>query len=100
MPNLQTPGSVSLPETNRLAAEPRDHQSLARTRLQQTLAAQPVDAELRPARWKFFVLAYAEVVIAARINMQFNRNAGALQGDVHERAVFRVGAANFFTVVV
>ena len=68
----------------------RDEPSLARFRLQYAKAAEPVDAELRPARREFLVLTHTEVMIAVGKNVQFNRDTGALQGDVHERAVFRI----------
>ena len=55
--------------------------SLAQTRLhQQILAAQPVDAELRPARGELFVLPHAEVVVAGRIDVQLGRNRRRASG--------------------
>jgi hypothetical protein len=32
-------------------------------------------------------------VVAGRIDVQFGRDTGTLQGQVHDRAVFRVGPA-------
>lgn len=64
-----------------------------------SLATEPFEAQPRPARGKFVVLADAEVVIAGREDMQFGRNAGPLQGQVHEDAVFGVGAAELFIIV-
>ncbi len=78
----------------------RDQRSPVRTRLQESLAAQPPDAELRPARWKFFVLTHGEVVVAGRKDVQLDRDASTLQGKVHDRVVFRVGASDALTVVV
>src|SRR5207249_11593878 len=72
----------------------RDQRSPVRTRLQESLAAQPPDAEFRPARWKFFVLTHAEVVVAGRKDVQLDRDAGTLQVVSDDRAVCGVVASN------
>jgi hypothetical protein len=58
--------------------------------LQQALAAQPAETEVRPARGEFFVLTDAEVVVAGGVDVQFGGDAGALQGEVHDHAVLGV----------
>ena len=56
-------------------------------RLEKPLMPQPVGARLRPGGARMVAGADAEVVGGARVDVQLRRDAGALQGQVHEHAV-------------
>src|SRR5262249_4176838 len=57
---------------------------------EEALVAEPVDAAIGPGSAGVIDFPHTEVVRASRIDVQSRRDAGALQGQVHDHAVARV----------
>src|SRR5436189_856546 len=82
---------VATDRTRTLSSPPNtaNRRSLSWGRLEEPLVAQPVDAAPGPGRAGMIDFPHAEVVGGPRIDVQLGGDAGALQGQVHEHAVFR-----------
>src|SRR5437870_2474795 len=59
----------------------------SRAALEHPLVAQPVDAAPRPGRAGLVARSHPEAVASGSIDVQLRRDAGSLQGQVHDDAV-------------
>src|SRR5262249_53213189 len=86
-----TKGNQLLCPCTMLSSPPNaaNRRSLSWRPLEEPLVAQPVEAVPGPGRAGMIDVTHTEVVGSPRIDMQLRWNAGALQGQVHDHAVFR-----------